>query len=53
MLGLLSEIHAQAGGDPLWEPHAFTYFDATRRSGQMEALAYDIRRSTGAAATLR
>ena len=47
LLGFLSENHVKAGGDALWGPYVFAYFDGAREAGHIEALAYVVRRSTG------
>jgi tetratricopeptide (TPR) repeat protein len=43
-LAILSESSSK--DDRFWQPCALAFFDAARSQGHMEALAYDIRRST-------
>ena len=46
-LRLVSALHGTRQSDVFWGPFVLDYFDEMRAAGHMEALAYDIRRSTG------
>lgn len=46
-LRLVSALHGKDTHGVFWGPFVLDYFDEVRAAGHMEALAYEVRRSTG------